>query len=360
MKIKYFVYGGIVLVLAWLIYHRVSENNAAAKEKAPKEGGSKAVGVNGVVVRPRNFANALSVSGSIEANEQVQIRSQIAGVIRHLYFQEGSDVKAGQTLLSLEDSEWQASLDQAVAKEELSAENEKRTKQLLDKQSVSQQEYDMAQADLKTLHAQTQLIQAQLAKTTIKAPFSGKIGLRKVSIGEYLDPSTVVANLVNLNPVKLTFSIPEKYAYTLKPNAVVSFSMAGLKKQYKAKVYAVEPGIDALTRTLQLKAKADNADGSLLPGAFATVDLPLMVISDAILIPTEAIVPVQNGRKVFVCQNGKAKEVMVETSTRTEEEVLVVAGLKKGDTVLTTGVMSLRQGTPVKVKIQKESVTALP
>ena len=125
--------------------------------------------------------------------------------------------------------------------------------------------------------------------------------------------------------------------------------MAGSAQTYTARVYAIEPSIEASTRTLQLRAKADNTSGVLIPGSFASISLPLATIEDAILIPTEAIIPVQDGKKVFVTDSGKAKEVMVQTSTRTEKEILVISGLKAGDTVLTTGIMSLKDGSKVKV-----------
>ena len=128
--------------------------------------------------------------------------------------------------------------------------------------------------------------------------------------------------------------------------------MAGSSEKYTAKIYAIEPGIQINTRTLQVRAIADNKDGKLLPGTFADVDFPLAIIKDAVVVPSEAIVPVQNGKKVFVSSNGKAKEVMVETATRTDASILVLSGLKAGDTLITSGVMSLKADASVKVKIK--------
>jgi len=190
-----------------------------------------------------------------------------------------------------------------------------------------------------------------LSKTLIRAPFSGKIGLRTISAGEYITPSSNIARLVSTDPVKILFSIPEKYAGTIKLNTKIAFTVAGSNSTYSGSVYAIEPGIDMSTRTLQLKAKASNSKGELLPGSFAKIELPLSKINDAILIPTESIIPVLQGKKVYISSNGKAKEVMVETGTRTEKSVLIVSGLSIGDTVLTTGIMSLKNELPVKVKI---------
>lgn len=324
----------------------------AAGPGAPGKGAAMPpTNVDGIVVTGENFANSLSVSGSIEANEQVQIRSEISGLVTGIYFKEGTNVSKGQLLLKINDRELQAQLSQALTKQKLAAETEYRAGILLKKEAISKEEYDVALADLRSLQSQTQLTRAQLAKTQIRAPFSGKIGLRTVSSGEYLTPNTAVANLVSINPVKITFSVPEKYAGQIKLNTEINFTVAGSAKKYTAKVYAIEPSIDMTTRTLQLKATASNPAGELLPGSFAKIDFPLSNVSNAILIPTEAVIPILKGKKVFVSDKGKAKEVMVETGTRTDKDVLITSGLSIGDTVLTTGMMSLKPETPVKIKI---------
>lgn len=356
MKTKYIFYTLLFITLVSLISYRVLENQSEASTSGAGKGkgkGGMAMPVNGVIVEPRAFANELSVTGSIEANEQVQIRSQVSGIINGIFFKEGSWVNKGEVLLKIDDAELKAQLLQAQTKQNLARENERRASLLLKKEAISQEEYEVAQSDLKAMSAQTQLIQAQLAKTTVRAPFSGKIGLRSVSAGEYLSPTTIVTNLVNTDPVKITFAVPEKYAGQVKVNTELNFTVSGSSQRHKAKVYAIEPSIDAATRTLQLKATAKNADGALLPGSFANITLPLNTIPDAILIPTEAVIPIQNGKKVFITEGGKAKEAFIETSARTDKYVLVTSGLQKGDTVLTTGVMSLKKGTPVKVNTEE-------
>jgi membrane fusion protein (multidrug efflux system) len=162
----------------------------------------------------------------------------------------------------------------------------------------------------------------------------------------------LVAKLVNVSKLKITFSIPEKYASQVKTNTTLTFKVAGSDISYSATVYAIDPEIAVATRTLQVRAIAENKDGKLFPGTFADVVLPLNIIKDAIVIPTEAIIPVQNGKKVFITNNGLAKELMIETATRTESSVLVLSGLKEGDTVLTNGVMSLKNDDKVKVTIK--------
>jgi len=342
MKVKNIVYLVLIVALGGLIAYRISANKEKNSEGKGKGDGKKAAMVAGIVLKPQIFSDNLSLSGSIEANEQVEI----------INFNEGTHVTQGQVLFKINDLELRAQLSQAKTKQALASENERRAKLLLQKEAISQEEYDIASADFRSAQAQTQLIQAQLAKTSVKAPFSGKIGLRSISKGTYVTPTTVVAKLVNMNQVKITFSIPEKYATQMKVNATLSFTVAGSKEQFKAKVYAVEPEVDVTTRTLQMRAVAENPDGKLLPGTYANVALPLENINDALLVPTEALIPIQNGKKIFISENGKAKEIVVTTGARTDKNILVTSGLKAGDTVLTSGVMTLKNDAPVKVTLK--------
>ncbi|MGX7667049.1 efflux RND transporter periplasmic adaptor subunit [Flavobacterium pedocola] len=353
MKSKYIIYTLLSVVLGGLIVYRISENKTKDDGGKGKNGGDKKPAkVTGIVLKPQVFSDNLSLSGSIDANEQVEVRSEVSGVVESINFAEGSYVSKGQQLLKINDLELRAQLSQARTKQTLASENERRARLLLEKEAISQEEYDIASADFRSAKAQTQLIQAQIAKTSVRAPFSGKIGLRSISKGSYVTPTTLVTNLVNTSQVKITFSIPEKYAGQMKVNTSISFTIAGSKEKFAAKIYAIEPGIEVTTRTLKMRALAENGQGKLIPGTFANIALPLENINDALLVPTEALIPVQNGKKVFVSVNGKAKEIMVETGTRTDKDILVLSGLKAGDTVLTSGVMTLKDDAPVKVTVK--------
>jgi membrane fusion protein (multidrug efflux system) len=352
MKIKYLVYGILIVSFGGFISYRIIENKGDAEADNNKSGKAKVMRLAGIVVQPETFDNILSLSGSIEANEQVEIRSEVSGLVESINFQEGSNVSKGQLLFKVNDRELIAQLSQANTKESLASENERRAKLLLQKEAISQEEYDVARAEYASMKAQSQLIKAQIAKTAVRAPFSGRIGLRSISVGTYITPAILVANLVNIGKLKITFSIPEKYANQIKKNTVLSFKVSGSTEKYSATIYAIEPSVEVSTRTLQVRAIAENKDGKLLPGTFADVELPLDVIIGAIVIPTQAVIPVQNGKKVFISDFGKAKEVMVETATRTDASLLILSGLKAGDTVITSGVMALKNETPVKVIIK--------
>lgn len=355
MKLKTLLLSFAIIILLAFIGYRIQNNAAKASSSNGKNGGDKksSVQVNGYVVTPEKFSNIISVSGNIEANEQVEIRSEVSGIVEKIYFKEGTNVTKGQLLFKVNDIELRAQLAQAITKKNLAGENERRAKLLLEKEAISQEEYDIASAEFRSLQSQTQLINAQIAKTSIRAPFSGKIGLRNISPGTYLTPSTVVTNLVSSNEVKITFSIPEKYANEIKINDAIEFTVSGTNEIYKATIYAIEPSVDVTTRTLLVRAKAINKDGKLFPGTYANVKLPLTEINDAILIPSEAIIPIQDGKKVFIAQQGKAKEVKIETGTRTEELILVTKGLKAGDTIITSGIMSLKPETAIEVTLKK-------
>lgn len=357
MKIKYIVYTLIIVGVGALVYYRISENSAKKNEQGGggKDSKKPPMSVNGVVVAPQEFSNTLSLSGSIEANEQVEIRSEVSGIAEKIFFTEGSKVSQGQVLVKINDVELRAQAGAARTRQNLAAENERRARLLLQKEAISQEEYDIASADFKTAQAQTQLINAQIAKTSIRAPFSGTIGLRNISPGTYVTSATLIASLVNSNQIKITFSIPEKYASQMKLNSKISFTVAGTTQNFEAKIYAIEPAVDVATRTLRVRALAQNSDGKLLPGTFANVALPLEKVEGAFVIPTEAIVPIQGGKKVFIVKNGQADEVMVQTGTRTDKDIVVLSGLKAGDTVLTTGVLTLKKETPVKVSVTKNA-----
>lgn len=362
MKIRYIIYAVLAIGLAYLIYYRINANKkiegkgggAASMGKGGADGKSAPMAVDGVIVKLTSFDNDLEITGAIEANESVVLKSEVSGLVTGIYFKEGTTVSKGTILVKVNDRDIQAQLQEALTKQKLSGTNENRAKQLLEKGAISQEEYDTSLADFKSLGAQSQLIRAQLAKTTIRAPFSGRIGLRSISEGTYLTPSTVIANLVSTNPVKITFSVPEKYAGQIKIGSSITFTTDGSNNVNTGKVYAIEPGINAATRTLQIRALAPNAENKLLPGSFAKIKLALNTLQNAILIPNEAVVPVLKGKIVYIKKNGKAQEVQVEAGTRTDENILITSGLKAGDTVLTTGSMALKKDAPVKVNLVKQ------
>lgn len=342
-----------LLLLGGLIAYRIHTNKEKAAANAGAPGGGRAAAkVYGKVIHGQPFSDFLSLSGSIEADEQIDLQTEISGIVESINFSEGGRVGQGQVLITLNDAELQAQLAQARTRNNLAAENERRAKLLLEKEAISQEEYDIASADFRTAQSQIQLIQAQLSKTVIRAPFSGTIGLRNISKGSYVTPANIIAKLVNTNRLKVSFSIPEKYANKVRVGNQITFNVQGVDGEFTAKIYATEPAVEANTRTLLVKAINSNGGNQLIPGTFANIVFPLETIANGLLVPAEALIPIQNGKKLFVLKNAAATEVLVETGARTDADILITSGISEGDTVLTSGVMSLRNGARVQVTLR--------
>lgn len=341
----------LLVFTAGLIVYRVFLNKKKARENIAGKQRVEAE-IYGIIVSGAPFSDFLSLSGSIEPNEVVSLRSEISGIIEEINFTEGGHVVKDQVLIKINDAELRAQLVQAKTRHSLASENERRAKLLLEKEAISQEEYEIASADHRTAEAQIQLIEAQLIKTVIRAPFAGTVGLRNISRGSYITPTTDIAQLVDVSKVKLEFAVPEKNAAKVEIGTVVKFTIQGRNEQFAAKVYAIEPLVETATRTLRVRALADNSSSHFIPGTFASVIFPLGTLEDGLLVPAEALIPVQNGKKLFVKRRGAAREIFVETGARTDSDVLIVDGISEGDTVLTSGVMSLRDGSPVNVTLR--------
>ena len=305
--------------------------------------------VEAVVVKPSTFDKKLVVTGSIIANESIEVKSEVSGKIQRIFFIEGQAVQKGDQLIKIDDDELRAQLEKQKFNKKLNEDNEFRQRKLLEKEAISQEEYDNALNRMNTTASDIQVLEAQLAKTTIVAPFNGFIGFRYVSEGAYISPSLVMTTLYNLNPAKIEFSIPAKHASKVSVRSKIFFTIESDTNRYAGEVYAVEPQIDASTRTLKMRALTPNPRGKMMPGQFVTIQLVLEQLKNSIMVPTEAVIPEQDGNKVYIVEMGKAKEKKVTAGERTERTLEILDGLKMGDTVLTTGILQLRPGIPVKV-----------
>jgi membrane fusion protein (multidrug efflux system) len=220
-----------------------------------------------------------------------------------------------------------------------------RQRSLLDKDAISQESYDQIVTDVQTITADINLVKARISETELRAPFDGKIGLRYVSEGAYTNSSTKISRLVKTSPIKIEFSIPEKYATEINIGYPITFEVDGII--YNASVYAIDPKIDILTRVISLRALYPNAKEELKPGRYTAITLELSKIDNAIAIPTEALIPEMEGEKVYIYKGGKAQSANVTTGLRTESKIQITDGLKFGDTLLVTGILQLRQNLPI-------------
>lgn len=325
-----------------------SGNNKQMKPEAAKGMNAPQI-ANFLVLKDTILKEVIQITGTIQAEESVDLRAEMSGKVTKVIFKEGTSVKQGDLLVKINDEELRAQFNRTVARLKLAEEQEYRQRILLKKEAISQQEYDMVFTELQSMKAESELLKAQLAKTEIKAPFSGHLGLRMISVGDYISPTSTITKIVKDDNVKITFSIPEKYATHMKPNAEIIFSTDGNSAKNKAIVYAMEPSIDENTRTLSIRAIAKN-NGSLISGSFCKVELEMSEIKDAILVPNESLIPILKGKKVFLVKNGKAAEVIVKTGLRTDKFVQITEGLKAGDTLVTSGIMSIKEGSSLKLK----------
>jgi membrane fusion protein (multidrug efflux system) len=359
MKIRYIVYIAIALIIGFLVYNKLhgdkgkegSAQGGGAAGGGAKDGKKKGgpVPVMVQIVKDTNVNIAIDITGTVDPNERVELISQTAGNITNIYFTEGSHVNKGQVLVKVYDQDLQATLKQTQYQIALAKENEYRNRVLLQKEAVSRQEYDTSLSSYNTLKAQADVIKAQIARTVVRAPFSGVIGLRNVSPGGYLSPSTSIATLVSTNPMKVTFNIPERYRSLVKQGSKISFNTAGSRKNFSATVYAIDPAVDPASRTVTVRARASNANNEITAGGFAKINLILDQIPKTIMVPTQCVVPDLKSSKVFVARGDTAFAVPVKTDNRTDTQIEVIEGLKPGDSLIVSGIIQLRPKAPVKI-----------
>lgn len=320
-----------------------------ASSAGPGARASRTIPVSGLIARPQVLENKITITGSVIANESVEITSEISGMIEKISFEEGKTVKKGELLIKLNSDELEAQFEKLKYSKKLREDSEYRQRKLLEKEAISQEEYEIALTELNTSIADIKLVEAQLAKTKIRAPFDGVIGLRYISEGSYITSNTRIAYLANINPVKLEFSVPGKYSSKIKNGDKIVFNTDATINDYEGEVYAIDPQIDQNTRTLKIRAISQNTDGTLIPGQFAKIELILQEADNAIMLPTESVIPQLSGHRIYKYENGKAKELNVEIGVRTSTEVEIVNGLNIQDTVLVSGLLQIKDGSAVEI-----------
>jgi membrane fusion protein (multidrug efflux system) len=306
--------------------------------------------VETVVVQSKSLTEQFSTVGTVRADEWVEIRSEISGILEEIHFEEGAQVEKGRLLVQIDDDQLTAERDRARYRVELAVLDEERQQSLLEQELISQEEYDVALGELNVLRSELRLAEARLAKARIRAPFTGVIGLRSVSQGAALTPQTRIATLQKLDTVKLEFSVPESYAASLELGGTVDFRIKGAPGSYQGTIYAIEPTVDQETRSLRARARCPNPNGELLPGAFADVQLVVNEIPNALTVPAMAVIPELGAKKLFVIEDGLAQPRLVETGVRSEREVQITRGLEAGDHVIVSAIQQLHSGLPVTEK----------
>jgi membrane fusion protein (multidrug efflux system) len=307
--------------------------------------------VDGFLVETHELSENVEVPGSLLPAEETQIRAEVAGRVVQLNIPEGGVVQKGTVLVKLFDQDLQATLKKLQVQLQIAEKSEERQKELLGIKGISQQDYDLAALNVDNLKADIESTRIAISKTEIRAPYNGQVGLRNVSLGSYLGPTDIVTTLRDLNMLKLDFFVPEKYAKTISKGYIVKFRVDGGRRDHTGIVLATEGNVNPTTRTLRIKAIVKDKDPELVPGVFAKVRLQLGETSDALMIPTQAVIPTARNKQVIVLRKDTAVFNIVETGIRDSAYVQINSGLKKGDTVITTGLMAIRPS--VKLKIGK-------
>jgi len=342
----------IIFVPRWLNSAPGKESSAAppAASSGGRGGGGGALPVNVYITAPAELRGGIGVSGTLFANEEVELTSEIAGKVVKIFFKEGARVKKGELLAKINADDIVAQLERAEEQLKLLGAQLERQRVLLSKDAVSRESFDKLQTDYNMTAADISLYKARIEKTEIRAAFNGIVGFRYVSEGGFVQPGTKVARMVDNSVLKVEFSIPEKYIALQLMGRDLVFTVDGFPQTFKAKVYAIDPKLDIKTRTIALRAHHDNSSGLLLPGMSAWITL-ITSQAEALQIPAEAIVPEMEGKSVWLVRNGRAVSTKIETGVRSEAMVEVTDGLVAGDSVIITGLMQLRPNIPVNAQI---------
>lgn len=339
-----------------ILFLAVNKILNAPEKTGPDRPGGRGSGRGGgmsldaVIVKPTSLVDRIQTTGTLLAEESVDLRSKASGPVTRILLKEGARVRKGDLLVKIKDSDLQAQLQKLEYREKLAEEREFRQKQMLSTGAISQEEYDVTLNELNTARADKRFVEAQIEDTEIRAPFNGTVGLRYVSEGAYVNPSTRIASLQNISFIKIDFSVPEKYAGKVRIGNAVRIKTTESSQWRNARIYAAEPQIDVMTRTVKLRARCPNPKGDILPGAFVDVDVELEQIPNAMVLPSYAIIPGATGSKVFVVKNGLAVYRDVETGQRDSLTVQITRGLRFGDTVCVSGLMQLRPKAPVQIQ----------
>jgi membrane fusion protein (multidrug efflux system) len=350
------ILGAVVAVIALALPKILPSGSSGSRSGSNMAASSRdqATPVRTIVIRTEKLGGKVTTVGTVLSDEEVEVRSQVSGQIQRIYLTEGARVNKGDLLVKINDDELQAQLLRAHSRQAIAEQQANRQRQLFEKQFVSEEEYNNAVNELNIVKAEVQLLEAQIEKTQIYAPFDGTIGLRFVSEGSYISPATVITTLQDKSRVKIDFTIPEKYAGEIKVGDRIMFRVQTRPEVFDGRIYSMDAKVDESTRTLRVRARAPNPKGVLLPGSFANVEV-ILNEREALTIPAYALIPEVRGHKVFLYKSGKAASQPVEIGIRTEERVEITEGLQAGDTLITSAILQLRPGMSVRPSDNEQS-----
>ncbi|MEO9211110.1 MAG: efflux RND transporter periplasmic adaptor subunit [Ginsengibacter sp.] len=306
------------------------------------------------IIVPAVLNSSILVAGTLIPFEETEIHPEVAGKVVGLYIKEGAFVRRGTLLVKLFDGDLQAQLQKLSVQLKIAKKTQERQEELLKIGGISQQDYDLSLLSVNSIAADMEILKTSIAKTIIRAPFDGKIGFKNISIGAYITPQTIITTIRQVNKLKLIFSVPEKYSSKVRIGNTITFSTSGIGRKYSAVITATESSITEENRSLKVQAIVNRVDNSITAGGFANVDFDMGNNNDAIMVPTQAVIPQARDKKVIVFRNGLADFTTVVTGIRDSSKVEILEGLKMGDTIITTGLLSIKPGSKIKISSLKK------
>jgi membrane fusion protein (multidrug efflux system) len=345
MNKKQVIYLLLVVGGGTLILQACGNKTQDSKSKTPPP-----VAVDVIVAKHSSFSQTLDASGTVQAQEFVELKTEVSGRIVKLNINEGETVTEGTLLVKLNDDDLQAQLRKYQSQLEIAQRNLKRLKSLLDANGLNQQEYDAADNQVKNTQADIDYTKAQIRKTEVRAPFTGLIGLRNVSPGAFVSNTTVLATLQQVTSLKVDFVMPEDEAGILRKGNKVHIQSDNSENTFDATVSAIEPQVNTGTRNLKFRAILDTRVSNLNPGAFVKVLIDAGKNNSAIMVPSNCIIPESRNKKVALIKNGKVQFTVVEIGYRGNDMVEIVKGLTIGDTIAVNGLLFLKPDAQVKVR----------
>lgn len=319
------------------------------KNKEPEKKTDPPAVVDVIVAQNQSISSTIEANGSIIANEFVELHPEVSGRVVYLNIPEGKSVAKGTILARINDADLQAQLNKTKVQIDLAEKTEQRFSKLIAINGINQADYDNALNQVNNLKADLAYTQVLIDKTVLKAPFTGLIGLRQISQGAYISPTTIIATMQQVNKLKVDFTVPEEYSNFIRQGSVVEVAVDNNgSSRCKAVVIAREPQINQTTRNLLIRASLSNCNAN--PGTFTKVYFNAGGAKSNILIPTNAIIPDDKNKKVVIIKNGMATYAVVETGVRQENVVEITKGLNQGDTVVVDGVLFARPDKPVKIR----------
>jgi membrane fusion protein, multidrug efflux system len=350
MKLKY----GKLLPAILFLFFISSCGSKTKKEDPPKSNDKSAahggtLSVQGYIIYPSVLHSSIEVAGTLMPFEETEIHPEVSGKVTYLSIKEGAHVLKGTLLARLFDGDLQAQLQKLAVQLQVAEKTQERQEELLKIGGISQQDYDLSVLNVSSIKADMEVLKASIDKTIIRAPFDGKLSFKNISIGAFITPTTVITTIRQDRKLKLEFSVPERFTPAVKLGNLINFTTEASNKKYEAKIYATESGITEENRSLKVHAVVENVDKNITAGSFAKVSFDMGDNNKAVMIPTQAIIPEARDKKVIVYNGGLADFKTVTTGTRDSARVEILSGLSIGDTVITTGLLSIKPGSKINL-----------